>query len=72
MAYRPKRANHEEATMTLTFVYWFLMLLWLLFGGFWIYRGEGWPWGPRGNWLLLFLLFLILGLKNFGSPIKGF
>jgi hypothetical protein len=58
--------------MTLSFLYWLLMLLWLLFSGWWGWRtdaaGRSSVWGSG---VLLFLLFLILGLKLFGFPIKG-
>lgn len=56
--------------MTLDFLYWFLVLLIFLFGGWW-------SWRPNGDkvffgWTLLWLLLLIvIGLKLFGFPIKG-
>jgi hypothetical protein len=55
--------------MTLGLLFWILMLLWLLF---WL-----WDWksptgyGPLGNTLLLFILFLLLGWHAFGAPIHG-
>ena len=59
--------------MTLTFIFWFLMLVWLLWGGFTAYQSQpaGAWWYPLGHPLLLFLLLLILGLQVFGWPIKG-
>lgn len=59
--------------MTLAVFYWILMLLWLLFG-LW----SHWPstptearaWAPFGGNLILFLLLLILGIAEFGGPVK--
>jgi hypothetical protein len=58
--------------MTLSFIYWLLMFLWVLFSLWWGWRSDaaGRP-TVAGSGLLLFLLFLILGLKLFGQPIKG-
>ena len=58
--------------MPLSLLYWILMLLWLI-AGFW------WGWGQEGparySWfgwsIILFLMFLVLGLRVFGAPIKG-
>jgi len=58
--------------VTLTFLYWLLMLFWVLTGIWWgstcdpINRGRFGGWG-----LLLFLMLLVLGLKIFGWPIRG-
>jgi hypothetical protein len=61
--------------MSRAFVFWFLMLLWLLFGLWWY-----WPpaaavglagYGGLGVPLLVFLLFAVLGWQVFGSPVKG-
>jgi hypothetical protein len=55
--------------------YWILILLWFLFGLF-----AGWPvsddrspkaFFPLGNSLLLFILFVIIGIKLFGNPLAG-
>lgn len=59
--------------MTLAFWYW---LLWV--GGL-LFSGWGWigvePGGRRfwlvGGGLLVWVLFLLIGLKLFGSPIRG-
>lgn len=58
--------------MTLSFLFWLLMLLWLLFSGWSGTRvaGDG-RYGVWGSGLLLFFLFVILGLKMFGAPLKG-
>lgn len=45
------------------------MLLWLV-----LFLWSHWspvPWGPLGNGLLLFLLFLLIGWKVFGAPLHG-
>ena len=56
--------------MTLSLLYWLLMLLWVLFGA---WRGVSVPTDrPLVAWgLIPFLLFLVIGLKLFGSPIQG-
>lgn len=58
--------------MTLSFCYWLMMLLWVLFSFWWGWRTDpaGRP-SVAGSGLLLFLLFLIIGLRLFGSPITG-
>ncbi len=55
--------------MSLKFVFWFFMLLWVLFIG---WHGYSTGWGLHlGNSFLPFVLFLVLGLKTFGGPIEG-
>lgn len=55
--------------MSLGLAFYILLLLWLVF---WV-----WDWraptgyGPFGNTLLFFLLFLLLGWRVFGPPIHG-
>ncbi len=59
--------------MTLTFIFWLIMLLWILGGvvvGFRPAAGD-FRYTLLGSSLLLFILFLIVGLKLFGFPIKG-
>ena len=49
--------------------YWVTMLVWALFGG----AVQGGYVGPDRTWvgsLLLFILFVILGVAVFGGPIK--
>jgi len=53
--------------MTFGLLFWILMLLWLLFW-LWDWRSPT-GWGPLGNTLLLFILFLLLGWKVFGAPL---
>lgn len=55
--------------MTFGNAFWVLMFLWLIFGIAW---NRGWvdgTYGPWGNWLLLFILFVLLGWKVFGAPL---
>ncbi len=57
--------------MTIGFIFWLLMLLWLVFG-IWSYRtvaAAGWPF-MAGNGFMFALLFL-LGWRVFGWPIAG-
>jgi len=56
--------------MTLSFIYWFIILCWILFGSWWSFR----PTGDRGFFgitLLIFILFVLLGLHDFGFPIRS-
>lgn len=60
--------------MTLAFVFWFFMLCWLVFGFLWTWPSQpaGAPaWYPFGGSVLIFILFLLVGLQAFGWPIKG-
>ena len=56
--------------MTLTTWYWLFYALALISGAYGNYRvpGQWWGWG---GWLVTAVLFLIIGLTVFGSPIKG-
>ncbi len=58
--------------MTIGFIYWLILLLWLLFG---LYNGRtdlaGGNLLPFGGNLILFVLFFLLGWSCFGWPIKG-
>jgi len=60
--------------MSISFIYWFLLLLWLLFGFVILWPSPtaagSFVWLPLGGNLLLFTLFVLIGLKVFGSPIK--
>jgi hypothetical protein len=57
--------------MSLQLIFWIIMLVWLIFG--FAYHGGylAGPYGVWGNTLLIFVLFLILGWKVFGSPVQG-
>jgi len=52
--------------MTLDVWYWLFMALWLFFG-LWRDRADPYRLGGHG---LAFVLFLLIGLRVFGSPIK--
>ena len=58
--------------MPLSLAYWILMLLWVATGVWW---GTTLPAGGRypvyGWSLLLFLLFIVIGLHDFGAPLRG-
>ena len=56
--------------MTLTFMFWFCMFLWLLgILGVWFRPEARWP--VVGSSVVMFILFLLVGLKLFGHPITG-
>ncbi len=61
--------------MSRAFIFWFLMLLWLIFGLWWWWPAAGVigyaGYGSLGVPLFIFLLFAILGWQVFGSPVKG-
>ena len=52
---------------------WF-WLIYVLVGFFGLFGISPWgpspSWGPFGSWLILFILVGILGLHDFGSPIR--
>ncbi len=58
--------------MTIGFLFWLLMLLWLLFG---LYMNRpaiaGGNYGILGGNLLLFILLFLLGWRVFGFIIQG-
>ena len=59
--------------MTIGFLFWLLMILWFVFGAWHGTVVMGTPPGRYvivGN-LLVFILFLLLGIHAFGWPIKG-
>lgn len=58
--------------MTLGFLFWLLMILWLLFGLYWNRTDiQGGNYGILGGNLLLFILLFLLGWKVFGFVIQG-
>ncbi len=65
-------AEKEGKAIGLAFWYWLLMFVWVVTGWWWgssydpVNRGRLGAWG-----LVVFLLFLLLGLHAFGSPIRG-
>jgi len=56
--------------MTIGFIFWLLMLLWLLFGAYTNRASLNLPWVWGGN-LLMFILLFLLGWRVFGWPITG-
>jgi len=58
--------------MPLSLAYWILMFVWLLGGFYWgsTLAGPG-RYSAFGGSILIFLLFLILGMRLFGAPISG-
>jgi len=57
--------------MSMGLVFWIIMLLWLIFMLLWHWPNSGiGPWGPWGNSIILFILFLLLGWHAFGAPIR--
>ncbi len=58
--------------MTLGLAFWVLMIVWAVFCFAWNWPGNAvGPYGPIGNTLLIFVLFLILGWHAFGPPLHG-
>lgn len=55
--------------MSLSFLYWLLMVLWFVFGAIFVWP-FGYSYGFVGGNLILFVLLVLLGLQVFGSPIK--
>lgn len=58
--------------MTIGFIFWLLMILWLVFG-IWSFRaGVAAPAYPFvGGSAFMFVLLFLLGWKVFGWPIAG-
>lgn len=65
----------SSGVIPLGLLYWLLVILWLIFGLY-----TGWPrvapdntprWSPLGGSLLLWVLFVLIGLALFGWPIGG-
>jgi hypothetical protein len=54
--------------MTISFVFWFLMLCLVIFGG-WRRRSD--PAYPWTDGLIPFLCLFLLGWKVFGWPVAG-
>lgn len=59
--------------MSLAIAFWIAMFIWLIFGAITVWPQQGQPFNRSlaGGTLLLFILFVILGWKNFGPPIHG-
>jgi cytochrome b561 len=59
--------------MSIGFLFWLLMVLWLFFGMWSSWPAPGQPgasWRPVGGSLLLWVLLFILGWRVFGFVIK--
>lgn len=56
--------------MTLGFIFWLLMILWLVLGAYTNRTALGTPLAWGGS-LLMFILLFLLGWQTFGWPIKG-
>lgn len=54
--------------MTLSLIFWVIMLLWLLWSLPFNKWSEGYPYASS---IMLFILFLTLGWAVFGAAIKG-
>ena len=55
--------------MTLSTWFWVIYVITLLFGGYFGYNsGQKYWWN---GWVVNAILFFIVGLEVFGSPIKG-
>ncbi len=54
--------------MSLSLVYWVLMLIWLVFSAW-----SGWAGGIKasGGSIVPFLLLLVIGWKVFGAPVHS-
>jgi hypothetical protein len=60
--------------MSIGFIYWLLMILWLIFGlwAYWPRAGAtAPPWPFVGGSGFMFVLLFLLGWKVFGWPING-
>jgi len=59
--------------MTIGFLFWLLMILWLIFGwpAYWPAPGGDWrAFRPAGGLLLLWVILFLLGWQVFGWPIQ--
>lgn len=60
--------------MTIGLLFWFLMILWFVFGAYIRFGGgtasPGFPIAYAGD-LLMFILLLLLGIGIFGWPIRA-
>jgi hypothetical protein len=61
--------------VTIGFLFWLLMLLWLLFSLYWGYRvdraGGFVTFAPLGVNFIVYVLFFLLGWQVFGFIIQG-
>lgn len=57
--------------MSISFIFWLLMFLWLISGIFYWRAGPQFPWSLHAWQLLTFILLFLVGWKLFGFPIQG-
>lgn len=59
--------------MKIGVVFWVLMILWAVFWayGFFTPEARGYGWYHAGHGLLFFILFSLLGWRNFGPPVQN-
>jgi hypothetical protein len=57
--------------MTLDFLYWLFMILGFLLGGWGVWYPDAPAPVRHGSWFFWFILFLLLGIRVFGWPIKS-
>jgi hypothetical protein len=57
--------------MSIGFIFWLIMLIWIVFWAFGNFTPAGAPYWNRGGWLVGFLLFFLLGWATFGFMIQG-
>jgi len=57
--------------MPIGLAFWILMLIWAVFGILSHFGMVAGAYAVTGNAVLLFVLFLLLGWKVFGSPLHG-
>jgi hypothetical protein len=60
--------------VTIALLFWILMIVWFVFGAYIRFGAPGaaptgFPW-PFASDILVFILFLLLGIGVFGWPIK--
>lgn len=57
--------------MSIGFIFWLLMILWVIFGVYWNWPEDRAHAPGLGGTLLLFILLFLLGWKVFGFVIQG-
>ncbi len=55
--------------MSIGFIFWLLMILWLIFGFIYLRGADKWPFAAGSGFM--FVLLFLLGWKVFGWPIAG-
>ena len=54
--------------MPIAIAYWVVMLLLLIFGVIYVWPGHTFVFAA--NFVLVYILFIILGWRNFGRPVQ--